>query len=277
MIRLQDNFYPVSGILRTIYLEDDGLKIDHLVVNADRFIQQDRDFIRGILAMGLPYKPSWGKGTRGFKVSNLWIGREYFEFVRIKKKDGGGWLQDWTSKYLAGHRGLIGFALEVDDIDAIYRDLRDKHIEVTPPEPLSFRWFFKRLTKTMPWRNAYLPPMTGLPFQFFLQQLNDDKSRQYMEQYMVPNSRDNGIGGITEVIIHGELSNADKDLIHALFHDCEDQPEALTITLGTQIIRFINSPTYKVEVLLQCSNPQFARLTQDIGNLRIRNSEIPIL
>lgn len=250
------------------------MKIDHLVVNADRFIQQDRSFIRSILAMGLPYKPTWGKGTRGFKVSNLWIGREYFEFVRIKKKDGGGWLQEWTAKYLAGHRGLIGFALEVEDIDAVYSRLRDQQIAVTPPEPLSYRWFFKRLTKTMPWRNAYLPAFTGVPFQFFLQQLNDEKSRQYMEQYMVPNSRDNRIEGISEVIIYGELHKADKELIHALFDDCQQQAEALLITLGEQKIRFIPSSSYQVEVVLQCSNPQFAQQKVDLGNLLIRNSKV---
>ncbi|MFF2907512.1 hypothetical protein [Paenibacillus sp. NPDC057934] len=30
---------------------------------------------------------------------NLWIGQEYFEFVRIKAKDGGGWVQKWTGPF----------------------------------------------------------------------------------------------------------------------------------------------------------------------------------
>ena len=38
-------------------------------------------------------------------------------------KDGGGWIESWTEDYHSGHRGLIGSALEVDDIDAIYQKL----------------------------------------------------------------------------------------------------------------------------------------------------------
>lgn len=35
--------------------------------------------------MMLPYEPKWGKGTKGFNVSNLWIGNEYLEMVNIKR------------------------------------------------------------------------------------------------------------------------------------------------------------------------------------------------
>ncbi|UQZ35884.1 hypothetical protein C2I18_21515 [Paenibacillus sp. PK3_47] len=247
------------------------MKIDHLVVNVDRQIQEDKTLIQSILDMGLPYKPSWGKGTRGFKVSNLWIGKEYFEFVRIKKPDGGGWIPEWTRQYLGGHRGLIGFALEVENIDELYRTLQDKQVNISPPEPLSFRWFFNRLTKTMPWRNAYLPPFTGMPFQFFLQQMNDEKSRQFMEQYMVPNSRDHGIEGIAEVIIHGTLSTADRGLIYALFKDYQEHQDTLTVTLGAQKIVFIASHTYRVEVVLDCRNPDYAHKQIRAGNLVILN------
>jgi hypothetical protein len=192
--------------------------------------------------------------------------------VRIKRPDGGGWIPEWTRQYLDGHRGLIGFALEVENIDEVYRSLQEKQIHITPPEPLSFRWFFNRLTKTMPWRNAYLPPFTGIPFQFFLQQMNDDKSRQFMEQYMVPNSSGNRIEGISEVVIYGSLSSSDRELVSALFTDCREDKDTLTVTLGTQKIVFIPSDTYRVEVVLNCNNQNYIHKQIDAGNLRIRNS-----
>ena len=203
-----------------------------------------------------------GKGTKGFKVSNIWIGKEYFELVQIKAKDGGGWIKDWTTKYLDGHRGLIGFALEVDDIDETYQKLLSHNIYVSPPEPLKFRWFFNLLYKTMPWRNSYLPELKGVPFQFFLQQLNDEKTKKYMEQYMVPNSRDNDIEGILEVVIYGELTEDDKKVIYALFDDYEERKDLLKINLGTQTIRFINSTTYKVEVILKCNSKDYSKRTK---------------
>ncbi len=249
------------------------LKIDHLVLNVDKNIQEDEIYIQSVHTAGLPYKPKWGKGTKGFKVSNIWIGEEYFELVHIKTQDGGGWVKDWADKYNEGHRGLIGFALEVDDIDATYQKLISRGIYVTPPEPLKFRWFFNLLSKTMPWRNSYLPSFKGVPFQFFLQQLNDEKSKNYMTQYMVPNSRDNKIQGISDVLIYGELTEDDKKIIYALFDDYEEKEEQLIIKFSTQTIRFIRSPLYKVEVLLQCDNKDYTNKLVDIHNLQIRNVE----
>ncbi|KAB2334545.1 VOC family protein [Cytobacillus depressus] len=248
------------------------MKIDHLVINVDKFIQEDKELINSIHSIGLPYKPRWGKGTKGFKVSNIWIGKEYFELVRIKAKDGGGWIKDWTTKYLDGHRGLIGFALEVNDIEETYQQLLSQNVNVSPPEPLTFRWFFNLLTKTMPWRNLYLPEFKGVPFQFFLQQLNDEKSKTYMEQYMVPNSRDNAIEGITEVNIYGKLTEGDKKVLYALFEDYEESKDLLKINLGAQTIRFITSNTYRVEVVLKCNNKDYSNKKINIHNLQIQNS-----
>ncbi|MBJ6364293.1 hypothetical protein JFN88_24045 [Paenibacillus sp. MAHUQ-46] len=247
------------------------MKIDHLVVNVDPFIQEDRAFISSVQAAGLPYQPKWGKGTKGFKVSNIWIGSEYFELVRIKKPDGGGWVKDWTERYNNGHRGLVGLALDVEDIEASYRKISGKEISITPPEPLRFRWFFNLLQRTMPWRNAYLTALQGVPLQIFLQQMKDEKSRSFMNQYMVPNSRDNAINGIREVIIYGELTDDDKRLLRALFDNCEEQEDELTVRLQSQVIRFIKSAEHKTEVILQCDNQELADKTLQLHNIHIRN------
>ncbi|KOS69688.1 hypothetical protein AEA09_14625 [Lysinibacillus contaminans] len=247
------------------------MKIDHLVVNVDRSVHEDKDIIEKIHSIGLPYNPKKGKGTKGFKVSNIWIGNEYFEFVRIKTKGGGGWLKDWTTKYLDGHRGLIGFCLEVTDIDESYQKLLHQNIDVAPPKPLEFRWFFNLLKKTMPWRNLYLPEFQGVPFQFFLQQLDDEKTKNYMKKYMVPNSLDNEISGISEVMIYGELTKEDKKILNALFKNYEDKDDILTIYLEKQRIRFIKSDQYKVEVILTCDNRNYANKLVNIDNLQIKN------
>jgi hypothetical protein len=248
------------------------LKIDHLVVNIDSFVQEDKEFIKKVHSLGLPYVPKWGKGTKGFKVSNLWIGSEYFEFVNIKKQDGGGWIQSWTEKYHDGHRGLIGFALEVSDIDATYHSLISQGIKVSTPEPLKFRWFFNLLSKTMPWKNSYIQEFEGVPFQFFLQQLNDEKSKSYMQQYMVTNSKENNINGISQVKIYGALTEKDKNIIKALFQNYDVQGETITVSIGTQLVSFIESDTYKIEVLLDCNNKEFSKKELGIGNLLIQNT-----
>lgn len=249
------------------------MKIDHLVVNVDSFVQEDKSFIRKIHSFGLPYEPKWGKGTKGFKVSNIWVGNEYFELIKIKSVDGGGWIESWTEDYHRGHRGLIGFALEVDDIEATYQNLIRQNIQVSTPEPLKFKWFFKLLSKTMPWKNSYLPMFEGMPFQFFLQQLNDEKSKAFMQQYMVPNSREKNINGILEVKIYGTLTDQDKNLVKALFQDYKINDSTITVSLGRQIISFVESKKYLVEVILDCENEEKSTEKLEIGsNLIIKSN-----
>lgn len=247
------------------------MKIDHLVINVDRYVHEEKDFVKKVNSLGLPYEPKWGKGTKGFKVSNLWIGDEYFEMVRIKNKDGGGWVPSWTEAYHNGHRGLIGFALDVEDIEAVYKRLVRQKIEVSSPEPLRFRWFFNLLHKTMPWKNSYLPVFEGVPFQFFLQQMNDEKSKNFMQQYMVPNSKDQNINGISQVKIYGAWTEKDKELIKEIFAHCEVEDKKITIFLDNQTICCIDSDTYKVEVLLDCNHSEYAKRELNMGNLRIGN------
>ncbi|MFY3790757.1 VOC family protein [Ureibacillus sp. MALMAid1270] len=248
------------------------MKIDHLVVNVDSFVQEDKSFIKKVHSLGLPYEPKWGKGTRGFKVSNIWIGSEYFELIRIKTINGGGWIKSWTEDYHSGHRGLIGFALEVDDIEATYQKLLRQNIEVSAPEPLKYKWFFNLLSKTMPWKNSYLPKFEGMPFQFFLQQLNDEKSKAYMQQYMVPNSRETNINGILEVRIYGILTEHDKKIIKALFQEYEIRDSTIIVSLGGQTISFVESEKHSIEVILDCVNEEKSTKQLEIGNLIIKNS-----
>lgn len=248
------------------------MKIDHLVVNVDASVQEDTDFITQVHHTGLPYEPKWGKGTKGFKVSNIWIGDEYFELVRIKSKDGGGWLPQWTAKYNEGHRGLIGFCLEVNDIQAVYQALRQKEVQITEPQPLKFRWFFNLLSRTMPWKNTYIQELEGIPFQFFLQQLNDEKTKAYMQKYMVPNSKEKNINGISEVIIYGALTEKDKQLIMKLFDHATEQEGKIIVPLEKQSIIFIEAEQHSIEVILDCSNEEFNNKQLSFNNVLIRNN-----
>ncbi|KAA0955917.1 VOC family protein [Sporosarcina sp. ANT_H38] len=247
------------------------MKIDHLVVNVDRSVQEDPGFIKKVHSIGLPYEPKRGKGTKGFKVSNIWIGDEYFEFVRIETQDGGGWIQSWTEKYHSGHRGLIGFALEVDDIETTYQSLISQGINVTAPESLKFRWFFNLLSKSMPWKNSYLPEFEGVSFQFFLQQLENEKVKSYMQKHMVPNGKEKNINGISEVKIFGALTEGDKRIIKALFQDYDIQEGAITISLGSQTISFVESETESIEVLVDCTNEKYSAKRVEIENVLITN------
>ena len=232
------------------------LRIDHLVVNIDKKYQTDKIEIQSIRNTGLSYEPKWGKGTKGFKASNIWIGNEYLEMIYLLKKDGGGWKPEWVEKYNKGHRGLICLMLDVDDLDKIYEEMINIYsISISEPKYLQFKWGFGLFTRTMPWRNSYFPFFEGIPLQIGLQQMKDEKSVEFMRQYMVPNARDNGINGIEEIKIKGAFTESDFELINTIFKTKESIDNGVVIYLdNNQKLFFEKADEYKVIVTASSRN-----------------------
>lgn len=225
------------------------MKIDHIILNVDQKYQNDQDIVNEIKNTRFPYEPTWGKGTKGFKVSNLWVGDEYLEMVHIKKQDGGGWTKEWTNQYLNGHRGLICLMIEVDNLDEIYQRLCNKGVNLTQPEWLEFKWFFNLFTRRMPWRNSYAPFFENVPFQIGFQEMKDDQARDFMHQYMVPNAKDHGINGIYQVIIKGPYSENDFKLIELLFDQVKISNHQIDVQLDDHYaITFERTDEYQVEL-----------------------------
>ncbi len=100
------------------------MKIDHLVINIDEKYQKGIKEIESIRETGILYEPKYGKGTKGFKATNLWFGTEYFEMINLLREDGGGWISDWTSMHNKGHRGVVCIFLDVKEINSIYENLK---------------------------------------------------------------------------------------------------------------------------------------------------------
>jgi len=252
---------------------NDNMKIDHLVINIDKEYQIDKLKINEIKNIGFPYEPKWGKGTSGFKASNLWIGNEYFEMIKILKKNGGGWKKEWVKMYNNHHRGLICLFIETDNIRYEYQRLNKIGINITEPEYLKFKWFFGLLTRTMPWQNAFLPFFQGIPLQLGFQQMKDNESKKWMQQYMVPNSTENGILGIKKINIFGNYSEEDKSLIKSIFPNASDEENKIIIDLKNgQKLVFIQNELYNIEILTECDNEAFKDKIINIENLKIINS-----
>lgn len=195
------------------------MKIDHIVLNIDEKYQKNSSVIKDIRDTGLLYKPENGKGTSGFKASNIWIGNEYFEMINIIKSDGGGWVPEWTELYNKGHRGMVCLMLDVDNIEDLYEKFNDKGIEITKPKWLEIKLFLGVFKKRMPWKNSYLPFFSEVPFQIGFQQLKDKKTKEFMHKRMIPNSKENGINGISEIRIYGKFDDDDFNLINKIFEN----------------------------------------------------------
>lgn len=225
------------------------MRIDHLVVNIEEKYQKDSEYVNQIRSNGFCYKPKWGKSTKGFKVSNIWIGNEYFELVNILNKDGGGWKKDWVKLYNKGYRGLVCLMIDVENIDYEYDRLIKENVDISRPEYLKFKWFFKLLTRKMPWRNSYINYFQKIPFQMGFQQMKDEKALNFMRSYMVPNSIDKGILGINKIIINGEFQSSDFNIIQKIFINAKLEKNKIFVNLkNNQTLIFIKNDEFFIEV-----------------------------
>ena len=77
-----------------------------------------------------------------------------------------------------------------------------------------------------------------------------------MRQYMVPNSKDNGINGIEEIKIKGQaFTESDFKLINTIFKTKESIENGVVIYLdNNQKIFFESADEYKVNVTSSSSN-----------------------
>lgn len=224
------------------------------MLNVSEKYQNSQDTIEGIRAHSLPYEPKKGKFTKGFKVSNLWVGKEYFEMVNIKSQDGGGWIKEWVSQFHNGHRGIICIFLDTKDIDATVQQLQEQNI--TQPERLNYKFFFNLLSISAKWRNAYLPFFEKVPLQLGFQQVDTEKLHENMYLKMKPNSEVNGITGIKSVELYGPFTEIDFERISQAFNISHLSSSHIQLQLkDNQSIHFIKDSHYHSRVLLKAERP----------------------
>ncbi len=199
-----------------------SLTLDHFVMHIDDRPDLLDRLKTDLASLDIPFEPDWGKGTKGFKAANVWIGRQYFEIVRILKPDGGGWVKRWVERHHRGKRGLYCLFLATDDIDATAARLRAEGLAVEGPERITFRALFGLLKKSMPWRVLYLPPLPGTEVEIGFIDYDPDPTDR-MKGFMVPNADENGIPGVTAARMCLPLSTETRACLHRIFPQAETE------------------------------------------------------
>lgn len=245
------------------------MRLDHFVVH----INNDPNILRSLKeksdAAGLPFEPSRGKGTKGFKVANIWVGDEYLEIPWLKTTDGGGWQKEWVQKYNQGKRGLFCFFLEVNDLQKTQEELRARGInsEITYT---SFRVLFGLYKVTMPWSYLYLPSVPGTDLQISFFQYGPGAKDKY-RPYMKPNSKENGITGINNATVYLPDWENGVSFVKRLLPSIGDNNTELKISLSNGGIRFIKSRdgTARVRLEAESLNPNFIGKGFELENVEL--------
>lgn len=223
------------------------MNLDHVVVHIDNDERILSDLKQKAESAGVPFEPSWGKGTKGFKASNIWIGRQYFEIIRLLKPDGGGWEERWVVNYNAGKRGAFCLFLQTSDIRSVANRLCANGFSIDGPKRLSFKGFFGLIKKTLPWELIYLPPIPGTDLEIgFIQYDPDPKDR--IKQYLVPNADENGIIGIPSAEVSLSLSEEARQFLQKLFPESKSSTHELVVTLDRGFLRFQNGDSVKINL-----------------------------
>lgn len=246
-----------------------SLTLDHFVLHIDDRPEMLTGLKADLAALDVPFEPDWGKGTKGFKAANIWIGRQYFEIVRILRSDGGGWVPRWVSRHHQGQRGLYCLFLMTDRIGVVAERLRAAGIETEGPERIVFRTFFGLIRKSMPWQVLYLPPIPGTGVEIgFIEYDRDPKDR--MKSFMVPNADEHGLSGVSDAVLRLPLSEAARAFLRSLFPDAAHGDGEIAVPLQGGALRLVDAPDIHADLQAERGDPERARGAVTIENVTLR-------
>lgn len=245
------------------------LMLDHFVVHMDNDPARLHALKDELATLGIPFEPDRGKGTKGFKASNIWIGRQYFEIVRILRPDGGGWVPAWVARHQRGVRGLYCIFLKTDRLDELAARLREASLAPAGPERISYRAFFGLFRKSMPWRVLYLPPVPGTDLEISFIEY-DPGSQDAFKPHMVPNADENGVVGVSSATVRMPFSSEARPFLAKLFPDAAVEPDVVTAPLDNGRLRFTPGENVHVALDADMAAPNHCRGSVTFENVTLQ-------
>lgn len=247
------------------------LRFDHFVIHIDNDAGILERLKKTIVPLGFPFDISSGKETQGFKTSNIWVGREYIEIVRLLSPDGGAWEPHWVHRYNRGKRGMFALFLATDELDTFYHELKERNMNIEKPRRPVFKSLFGLINQPAPWRSLYLPPIPGTSLEIdFLQY--DKGAFERFSVYMKPNSTKKGITGIHKAKIYIPEWDEGIEFIRKVFPRLLAAKSENMLKFGQDQLHFFRSePEEQERIKLEAfsSNPDFTGSRFTIENLEL--------
>ena len=228
------------------------LKVDHIVVHIDDNPEILQDLKKEAERCGFPFEPGRGKGNRGVRVSNLWVGDQYFEIPQVFTKGNGGRAQSWVERYNKGNRGIYCLYLRAKNLERLQSDLAVRGI-MSSMEKTTYKTFFGLFTVTKPWQYLRLPPIPGSDFEIGFFDCDEVAAKKVRPQ-MKPNSMHNGIMGISDVDIMLPDYSGAVTFLKALFPNLEVGEKQAKVILENSELHFHQSPSQTLEVVLDAES-----------------------
>jgi hypothetical protein len=234
------------------------MRLDHFVIHTSNSEQLLQDLKGTIEPMGFPFEPKWGKGSKGFKVSNIWVGQEYFEIVRLLDPVNNDWVPRWANEFNQGARGIFCLFIETQKMDTLKQALQGRGVNALGPERTRFKILLGLFSKKMPWRYLTTPPIPGTSFEIgFIEY--DPGVREKFKDYMVPNSERNGILGIESADVMVPHLESNLTFLKNIFPDINRQQNKWVVPLGKHLLSFREATSERLHVRLYATTTNAER------------------
>ena len=238
------------------------MRIDHIVIHTDNDAQKLQALKETSNSFGYPFDPETGKKNNEYRVSNINIGAEYIEVVRMLKSGAQSWMPLWTRYYDEGKRGAFCIFLELDDVERTAVALKRAGIRLRGPAMLTYPAWMGLFRLEAPYQIYYLPNFPETHLHLALMQYTKPEKRESSMAALLPNARDNGINGIRRVEI--ELPNLDEssETLQKVFTSLQLESGEWTANLDKQRLVFRSSPDQHAHVRVQTVTSKKAHIGQ---------------
>ncbi len=236
------------------------MRLDHIVIHVDNDPKQIEALTDSINAHGYPFDPDKGRRSGELRTSNINIGPDYLEVVRVLKPNAQSWMPVWVRNYNEGLRGAYCIFIEVEDVERTAVALKKAGVRARGPAVLTYPTLGGILRTESPYFIYYLPNFPDSHLQIGLLQYKAKDGRETFQLGMVPNAEENGIKGIRKVEV--ELPNLDEsmDMLQQLFPDMRLENGDWVAVLEKQRMVFRRSPDAETHVRVHTVTSQRANV-----------------
>lgn len=264
------------------------MRLDHFLIHVDNDAAILENLKKEIVPLGFPFDPGSEKSTQGLAVSNIWIGEQYLQIVRLLQPSVRGWNPRWVECYNEGKRGVFSIFIAVKELDEVYEGLVERGIEIPEPEPKqslvkTSKDILEAVTgflglgqskqkKISPWRSLNLPPIPGTDMDINFLEYHEDSEKD-IKTLMKPNAEEYGITGIHRVKIYLPLWNEGIEFLQKVFPQLLQTTTQQKVELRKDELLFFRSdPEAGLEVKLKATaeDKRYAGNKFQIENVEIK-------
>lgn len=247
------------------------MRIDHLVIHTDNDSQRMQALKDCAVASGYPFDPDKGRKNSDYRSSNINIGSEYLEIVRMLKPGTDSWMPLWTRYYDEGKRGAFCIFLEVEDVERTAVSLKRAGLRLRGPAAIAYPGLLGMLRVEAPYLIYYLPQFPDTHLQLALMQYKKPEAREGWMAGLQPNANQNGINGIRRVEV--ELPNLDEstEMLQKVFTSLQLDSGEWIANLDKQRLIFRSSPDQSVHLRVSTvtSQKQYVGKKFTVDNVEI--------